>query len=907
MLEEYQKKRDFSRTREPAPSDGKAGGGSLRFVVQKHAASRLHYDFRLELDGVLVSWAVPKGPSANPKEKRLAVHVEDHPLEYATFEGVIAHGNYGGGQVIVWDAGAYSPDEGGRLSFGRKDDSEERMRQDLDKGKLSFTLRGRKLKGSWTLVRTSRNPKDWLLIKHRDEHVDTEHDLVDQDRSVQSGLTLDDLKEGRLPEPPSHDGGSAEALGEPGAFPARMVPMLARTAAEPFSHPDWLFEPKLDGHRVLAFIRDGKVTLLSRNGHDLTSAVPTIVEELRAQPEGELVLDGELVALDPEGRPDFGLLQQTMHLEPRPVDRPATPVTLAYYPFDVLHVEGRDLRRVPLIQRKAVLGRLLIGGDHVQQVEYVDGEGESFYQAASGLGLEGMVAKVRNSIYEPGKRSASWLKVKSVREQEFVVGGYTPGTGSRAATFGSLVVGYHDAGTLRYAGRVGSGFDARTLKALKVSLDAISTDTSPFAPDPELDAAEATWVEPRLVAKVKFAEWTHVDRLRAPVFLGLRADVDPESVTRQAEETVTPAAPTAPGDHLTHSDDDVPALLEQLSGKQDRVLMVVSGHRIGLTNLNKVLWPDVDAGGPYTKRDLIRHYLEVSGLLLPHLKDRPLTFTRYPNGIHESSFYQKHSDLKRPQFVDTVRLYSSHNEGDGDFIMANNLPTLVWLAQLASIELHPWLSRVVQFPDATHLPAAFTGSKEAIDASVLNYPDFIVFDLDPYIYSGREKSGDEPELNRRAFSKTVEVARELKDILDQLALSSFVKTSGKTGLHIYVPILRQYDYPVTRKTCELIGRFLMQHLPNDVTMEWSVSKRSGKIFLDHNQNVRTKNMASIYSLRPAPNAPVSTPLRWEELDRVYPTDFTVRTVPERLEEVGDLWAGILTAKHDLRRLLEAAV
>ena len=913
MLEEYQKKRDFSLTREPGPSDGKAGGGSLRFVVQKHAARRLHYDFRLELDGVLKSWAVPKGPSANPKEKRLAVHVEDHPLDYASFEGVIAHGNYGGGQVIVWDAGAYSPDDGGQLSFGRKAEAEERMRRDLEAGKLSFTLRGRKLKGSWTLVRTSRSPKDWLLIKHRDEHVDTEHDLLDQDRSVQSGLTLEDLKEGRLPEPEAapgvpHANGSAGALGEPAPFPARMKPMLARTADSPFSHADWLFEPKLDGHRVMAFLQRGKVTLLSRNGHDLTSSVPMIVEELEAQPEEELVLDGELVALDADGRPDFGLLQQTMHLEPRPVNAPPGPVTLAYYPFDILYVDGKDLRRIPLADRKRVLGQVVIGGDHVRQVEYVEGDGEAFYRAAAGLGLEGMVAKKRNSVYEAGARSPSWLKVKEVREQEFVVGGYTPGTGSRAPTFGSLVVGYYDGEQLRYSGRVGSGFDSRTLKALKESLDGISTDVNPFAPDPELAATAATWVEPLLVAKVKFAEWTHVDRLRAPVFLGLRPDVDPGSVVRQIEETVTSAAITSAGDHPTQTDDDdVPALLERLSGAQDKLLLVVSGHRIGLTNLNKVLWPEEEGGGPYTKRDLVRHYLQASPLLLPHLKDRPLTFTRYPNGIHASSFYQKHSDLKRPEFVETVRLFSSHNEGDGDFIMANNLATLVWLAQLASIELHPWLSRAVQHVDATHLPRTFTGSKEAIDASVLNYPDFIVFDLDPYIYSGKEKSGDEPELNRRAFSKVADVARELKDILDQLSLSSFVKTSGKTGLHIYVPILRQYDYPVTRKTCELIGRFLMQRLPNDVTMEWTVSKRSGKIFLDHNQNVRTKNMASIYSLRPAPNAPVSTPLRWDELDKVYPTDFTNRTLPRRLEEVGDLWAGILTAKHDLRRLLEAAV
>ena len=928
MLEEYRKKRDFSRTREPAPAPsdapeagagpaGKAGGGSLRFVVQKHAASRLHYDFRLELDGVLKSWAVPKGPSADPREKRLAVHVEDHPLEYAAFEGVIAHGNYGGGQVIVWDRGAYSPDEGG-LSFGRKDESEERMRRDLEKGKLSFTLRGRKLKGSWTLVRTARSPKDWLLIKHRDEHVDSEGDLTDLDRSVQSGLTLEDLKEGRLPDPSAV--ADTEALGEPGPFPARMKPMLARTADKPFSHPEWLFEPKLDGHRVLAFIRDGKATLLSRNGNDLTSAVPAIAEELAAQPEAELVLDGELVALDSQGRPDFGLLQQAMHLEPPPVDPPETPATLVYYPFDLLYADGRDLRRAPLSRRKTVLNQVLVAGERVRRLEYVEGDGEAFYRAASGLGLEGMVAKKRDGIYEPGHRSASWLKVKGVQEHDFVIGGYTPGTGHRASTFGSLVVGYHDGGALKYAGRVGSGFDAHALKALKDTLDAIPNDASPFAPDPELDAAKAAWVRPVLVARVKFAEWTHGGRLRAPVYLGLRPDVDAGSVTRPDDETPAPlrgqtgaeSPPTAQGEHPPQADDDVPTLLEQLSGNQDKLLMTVSGHRIGLTNLNKVLWPDVDAGGPYTKRDLIRHYLEVSGFLLPHLKDRPLTFTRYPNGIDGGSFYQKHADrvtrsgAGRPDFVETVRMFSSSNEGDGDFIMANNLPTLVWLAQLASIELHPWLSRVAQFPDAAQLPTAFTGSKEAMDASVLNYPDFIVFDLDPYIYSGEETPGAEPDLNRRAFSKTVEVARELKDVLDQLSLSSFVKTSGKTGLHVYVPILRQYDYPVTRSTCELIGRFLMRRLPRDVTMEWTVGKRAGKIFLDHNQNVRSKNMASIYSLRPAPNAPVSTPLRWEELDRVYPTDFTVKTLPQRLSEVGDLWAGILAAKHDLRRLLEAA-
>ena len=345
-------------------------------------------------------------------------------------------------------------------------------------------------------------------------------------------------------------------------------------------------------------------------------------------------------------------------------------------------------------------------------------------------------------------------------------------------------------------------------------------------------------------------------------------------------------------------------MLEQLSGVQEKMLLDVAGHRISLTNLNKELWPAFEDRAAVTKRDMLRYYAGIGPAILPHLKDRPLTFTRYPNGIGGKSFYQKHWEQGLPEFVETVRLFSSHNEGDGEYIMVNNLATLVWLAQLANIEFHPWISRIEQRPDATHLGATFTGSREAIDASVLNYPDFVVFDLDPYIYSGEEKAGDEPELNRKAFSKGVEIARSLKDILDQLSLSSFPKTSGKTGLHIYVPILRQYDYQITRKTCELIGRFLLQQRPKDVTMEWSVNKRGGKIFLDHNQNTRSKNMASIYSLRPLPGAPVSTPLSWEELDGVYPTDFTIDTVPARVEAMGDLWAGVLEAKHDLRRLLE---
>ena len=914
MLKDYEKRRDFSRTKEPAPAPSGAGMGSLRFVVQKHAARRLHYDFRLELDGVLLSWAVPKGPSLDPGEKSLAVLVEDHPLDYATFEGVIGHGNYGAGQVIVWDAGVYSPDEDGRLCFGQRPEAEERMRQGLEKGKLSFTLRGRKLRGSWTLVKTTRSPKDWLLIKHRDAHADGQREVLEEDRSVQSGLTIDDLKGGRLPDAKSAfglglfpQGEGDHALGTEERFPSRMKPMMAGVARKPFSGPDWLFEPKLDGFRVVAYVRPGNVTLLTRNGIDITTRLPDLVADLESQPVEEMVLDGEIVALDDDGLPDFGLLQRSISLEKTNISRGQIGNGVVYYPFDILHYNGRNLRKVPLGHRKGLLEQLLVPGGHVKPVEFVESEGESFFKAAVELGLEGMVAKRRDSTYQPGTRANSWLKVKAVLEQEFIVGGYTIGSGERSITFGALLVGYYQGDELHYAGRVGSGFDQSTLQDLVDRFSTMGADECPFVDDAELDAAENRWVRPELVARVKFAQWTEEDRLRAPVFLGLRADLDPEEVTREspsAEPSFQVGDVGSSEATAASSQPEIASLLEEIASARDKMILEVEGHKISLTNLDKPLWPAAEGGAPVSKRDLILYYLRMSPYLLAHLKDRPMTLTRYPNGIEGQSFYQKHLDQNPPAFLETVRLFSSHNEGDGDYIMVNNLATLVWLAQLANIELHPWLSRTVPQLDATSLSTEFSGSREAIDASVLNYPDFIVFDLDPYIYSGQEKTGDEPELNKRAFAKGVEVTLALKGILDQLSLSSFLKTSGKTGLHIYVPILRQHDYGITRKTCELIGRFLMQQLPTDITMEWSVSKRSGKIFLDHNQNSRSKNMASIYSLRPLPGAPVSTPLRWDELGSIYPTELTIHTVPERVAGAGDLWAEMLAAKHDLRTLLE---
>ena len=902
-LESYRRKRDFARTPEPGPEGGVESQASLRFVVQKHAARRLHYDFRLELDGVLKSWAVPKGPSVDPQQKRFAVLVEDHPLDYATFEGVISEGNYGAGHVIVWDTGIYSPDDENHLSFGDRGASEERMRRQLEAGKLSITLRGHKLRGSWTLVRTAKGPTEWLLIKHRDAHADPEREVLEREDSVLTGATLTDLRAGRAA---GHSGGSvreqAQALGRPAPYPTSVKPMLARLVDGPFSHPGWLFEPKLDGYRIVAFVEPGRVTLRSRNGKDLTSRLPEVARELAEQAEEEMVLDGEVVALNSEGRPDFGRLQEALGRDRRlGASEPQAP--LVYYPFDLLYLAGASLRQVPLVQRKSLLGQALVPGEAVRPVEFVEGSGEAFYEAATALGLEGMLAKRKDSSYEPGARSAAWLKVKAVQSQDFVVGGYTPGEGARASTLGAVLVGLYDDGKLQFAGRVGSGFDQSDLDSLLPRMAPLHTSRCPFDTTPDLQGSEAQWVRPELVARVKFSQWTKDELLRAPVFEGLREDAPARSVTREEGADVRTLLGVEAG-AAEGPQSETDAVLAQLSGREDKALLELGGERLSLTNLNKELWPATSDAPAVTKRDMIRYYVQIAPALLPHLRDRPMTLTRYPNGIEGKSFYQKHWGGPMPGFVRTVSLFSSHREGDGEYILVDNLATLVWLAQLADIELHPWLSRVVREPDALHTGTVLTGSKEAVESSVLNHPDFLVFDLDPYTYSGKEAAGAEPELNRRAFSQAVEVAHSLRELLEGLTLTPFLKTSGKTGLHIYVPVLRQYDFSVTRRACQTVGQFLLQQRFRDVTLEWSVEKRTGKVFLDYNQNSRSRNMAAAYSLRPQPGAPVSTPLSWEELEHVFPTDFTIWSVPQRVERLGDLWGRVLESKHDLRGLLE---
>ena len=860
----------------------------------------MHYDFRLEADGVLKSWPIPNGPSYKHGERRLAVMTEDHPLDYATFEGVIPKGEYGGGEVIVWDCGIYAPEDHGKPCFDR-DRAERLVRRGIEDGRLGIFLQGHKLRGGWTLVHTE--DKNWLFLKKDDSFASDSHDVLLEDRSVLSGLTIEDLKGGRLP-PPKKASLLLEPANATGARKSELLrglsPMLPSLADRAFSNPNWLFEPKLDGYRVIATVEGNDVRLSSRRGLDCTNEYPWLVEALRQQPYRDAVFDGEIVALDESGKPSFQLLQNRLS-EPRPF--------LLYYAFDLLYRDGYDLRGVTLEQRKGLLRNSLIPAERVRMVDTYAEDGIGLYEAARQTGMEGIVAKRRDSRYETGRRSDSWLKIKATHSDEFVIGGYTAGSGSRSDTFGSLVVGYYKDGAskLTYVGHAGSGFDDRTLKSVFDRLQRLRTEDNPFDAEvpkvgmwrrPGKAEGPITWVKPDLVAQVKFAERTSDGILRAPVFLGIRDDKaarDVVSVETVAPPEETKTAATTPNDDLVE---------ELLNHTGDKLTLKVNDFEIALSNLNKVFWPAHGDQRALTKRDLIVYFARVSPYLLPHTNDRPLTLVRFPNGINGGHFYQKHYEQGLPPFVETTVLYSDQNKGDGEYIRINNLPTLIWLGQLADIELHTWYSRVDASGDAQGLPTMFSGSLENMHQSVLNYPDFVVFDLDPYLYSGKEARGAEPELHPEGFAATSQAALWLKEMLDGLGLTSFVKTTGKTGLHIYVPIVRTLDYHATHSVSETLARYLAQEHPREVTIEWAVDKRKGKVFADYNQNVRGKTLASIYSPRVLPWAAVSMPLRWEEVGKgVFPTDFTILTAPDRLQQVGDLWAGILEAKHDLAGLL----
>ncbi|HEX7090553.1 MAG TPA: DNA ligase D [Longimicrobiales bacterium] len=821
-LRAYREKRSLDRTPEPGGAVAPVSG-SL-FVVHKHAATRTHYDLRLEMEGVLRSWAVPKGPSRDPAEKRLAVHVEDHPVEYGDFEGVIPEGNYGAGAVIVWDRGQWVP-------IG--DPAEG-----LEKGKLLFELKGYKLRGRWTLVKIKKSEKDWLLIKERDGWVKEGPDEFPEE-SVLSGLTVEEVEEGR-----SRAGEVREELEALGAkrrvVRARDVEvMLAETREKPFTRAGWLFELKYDGYRMVAAKEDGAGVLITRNGNDATATFPEIARALAALPYSRIVLDGEIVVADETGRPSFQRLQQrgrlTRALEVRKaaVELPAT-----LYAFDLLGFEEHDLRALPLATRKELLRRVLPRTGPLRYSDHIEERGEAFFEQVEKLGLEGMVAKKADSAYRGG-RSANWIKVRAERTGDFVVIGYTAPQGTRTG-FGALHLGAYDDGRLVYTGRVGTGFTAKQLREIHAQLEALRRPDPPAKGVPK--GREHTWVEPELVAEIRYTEWTDDGLLRQPVFLRFRDDKPPA-------ECVKPGGPAAGLDE--------PAAATAASP--------VQRPRAEFTNLDKVFWPQEG----YTKGDLIEYYRAVAPWLLPYLKDRPLVMTRYPDGIEGKSFFQKDAPEYARDFVRTARIWSEDSKRELNYFIADDVDALLYIINLGTIALHIWGSRV----------------------QTAERPDWCILDLDP---------------KGAPFTHVVEVARALHELCEAIGLPNFVKTSGSSGLHVLVPVARLLTHEQTRMLGQLLGRVVVAELPEIATLTRQVRDREGKVYIDYVQNGHGRLLVAPFSVRPLPGAPVSAPLEWSEVnDELDLRDHTIRTVPERLQErKQDPLAPVLTTVPDLAGALE---
>jgi bifunctional non-homologous end joining protein LigD len=765
-LREYERKRDPKKT--PEPFGGRKRGNQPIFVVQRHDARRLHYDFRLERDGALASWAVPKGVPLESGQRNLAVHVEDHPLDYASFEGEIPKGSYGAGQVEIWDNGTYE------LVEEKKD------------GGLTVRLNGKKLQGTWALVpaKLSGDPKNWLLIKKQDEkRVERAH--------------------------------------------RRYAPMLASLAEKLPTGRGWLYEAKWDGYRTVAYVVNGDPALRTRKDQDYTERFSAIASQLpRALRTTDCVLDGEVCAIDEQGRTSFSAMQRGGY-------------PLVYYVFDLLELEGEPLIDLPFVERRQRLEQIFDRRNRVVQLSEAFDDGRALERAAIQQGLEGVMAKRAQSRYEPGRRSRDWLKVKpGKKRQEFVIAGYTQGQGRRSGRLGSLVLAENVGGELRYVGNCGTGFTEQEIDKLMKLLRPLVRPTSAFSVVPKMPRVrkgDVVWVEPKLVCEVEFVEWTHDHHLRAPSYQGLRED-------KEAAE-VRPEHP-----------------IETEIRKGKRVLK--------LSNLDKVFFPDEGI----TKGDLLAYYRDVAGVLVPHLKDRPFTMKRYPNGIKEDFFFQKDAPKGMPEWIARKAFRATSRESRQKrmitYPLVNDELALLWMVNMGCVDMNVWYSRVDK-PER---------------------PDFVLFDLDP-----------SPDVG---FKETIQVALLIKEVLDALELESYPKTSGSDGIHVLVPVQRRYTYADTREFAEIVARTLEHTHRGLVTTEWSKAKRRG-VLIDANQNGEGKTIASVYSVRPREGASVSTPLRWDELnEKLDPGNFTMEVVLGRIQRDGDLFARVLKGRQSIGEALK---
>lgn len=801
-LSQYKEKRDFSKTPEP---EGKEGieSQTQRFVIQRHDARKLHYDLRLEINGTLKSWAVPKGPSMNPNDKRLAIRTEDHPLEYLDFHGTIPKGNYGAGEMIVWDTGIFDID---------RSELDISANAQLLKGNLKIIFHGDKIKGHFALVRTGeRNEKEsWLLIKKKDTFsTDIPYDAEALMQDTTSTVRKNTSK----------------------IIPGQIIqPMLASPTKEIFNDPNWIYELKWDGYRVLAHIWANGVLLQSRNGLSLNSKFPKLVKELE-QIDHEVILDGEVVLLNEEGISLFGELQ----------NYPNSDGELRFYVFDMLYLNGHDMTELPLTDRKSLIPEVLENLKIAQYCDHIEGMGVALFKKAVESGMEGVIAKQKDSDYTPGLRTEKWLKIKAVEDMDALICGYTDSVNGGAA-FGSLILGINENGSLKYIGNCGTGFSESYRKELLHKFSGYRTDKSPFKKKPSLKGRKPNWLKPVLICEVTYTEKTKNGLLRHPVFKTLKNE-DVISVKPQKENIEI---------KKSHSTSNSQEVLE------------IDGIPVSITNLGKIYWPEAGI----TKYDLVDYYLAISDIILPHLIDRPQSLHRHPNGIKEEGFYQKDNE-NVPKWMETISLYSKSSERNIEYLLCQNTASLIYMANLGCIEINPWNSRIGK----------------------LEYPDYGIIDLDP------------PE--GMQFDKVIKIALEVKKILDTADISGYCKTSGAKGLHIYLAMGAKYRYDEVRNFIKLLCYMVQTNLPEITTMERQIKKREGKIYLDYLQNRKGQTIASVYSVRPVSGAQVSAPLKWEELNNgITPSKFTIKNMPYRIQKMGDLFEPLLNTSIEMEKALE---
>ena len=819
----YKKKRDFKRTPEPRTLSAAVKKHKLTFVVQRHDASRLHYDFRLEMDGVLKSWAIPKGPSMAVSDKRLAIMVEDHPLQYGRFYGEIPEGNYGAGKVEIWDKGTYTPSI-------EKGDPEKNLLEMLEKGDIKFSLKGTYLKGRFALFHLKDGEKgnEWMLVKKADEYAEDIFDIESnpplKSRPSKTGKAVKNNPVEPFPDP----------------LPR---PMLAKLAEEVFDNPSWIYEMKLDGYRIICSVRGGKVALVSRNGNSYTRQFRILHDDL-GKIEDNLIIDGEVVVEDSKGHSNFQLLQNYITVGKG---------DLKYYVFDLLYLNGHSVMKLPLLKRKELIDVFFrkYNFSKVLKLKYQVGNGRDLFRKLSHDGYEGIIAKDPDSAYMPGKRLDSWLKTKPTQTQDGVICGYTLPQGSRKY-FGSIILGLYEGKTLKYIGNCGTGFNDNLLKELFEKFELLKTDKCPFGKPPELSwtKGKPVWIKPRLVATVKFMEWTRDEVLRTPVFINIRTDKDPVEVVNEMK---------------SNSEEQVIDNIRNPQKVEKEKTAELSGQKVKLTNLTKVYWP----GEGYTKGDLITYYQNISRFILPYLRDRPQSLNRHPHGIDGASFYQKDIDPGQiPKWIKTVKMESKTHSDGIDYLICNDEATLIFMANLGCIEINPWHSTYKK-PE---------------------YPAYMILDLDP---------GD------NSFKDVVDTALVIKDLCDEINVPCYCKTSGATGLHVYIPLGARYNYEQIRTFAEILAVLAHKRLPSVTSIERVVSKRKDKVYIDFLQNRKGQTIAAPYSVRPKAFATVSTPLNWKEVNhRLSPEMFTIMNIEKRLEKTGDLWQPVLKDGISLTKALK---